>query len=174
MTQVAHQSPSQNGQRAANFTFNPHANDTLLPRGRHEGEILAAETRVSKAGNPMLELTIGVYGPNGERVVRDWLVATPRSTWKIKNFCQALGLDFDSGRIDAAALPGKRVGVIIEVDQDAQGISRNMVNDYESASGQGRPGRTPGLFQMPKPEGPQTRNEPRPDKKAGGEENIPF
>lgn len=112
------------------FTFDPSSSDAPLPRGRHEVEIVAGEARTSRAGNPMLDLTYRTLTRTGDVFVKDYLVSTPRSRWKIKRFCAALGLDFDSGRIDPQTLIGRRLAVEIGIEEDGQGRDRNVVNDY--------------------------------------------
>jgi hypothetical protein len=117
------------------FSFDPNTSDAPLPRGRQEVEIIAAQPRVSRAGNPMLDLTYRATGEggDGEVILKDYLVSTPRSKWKIKRFCQALGLDFEAGAIDPALVVGRRLTVEIGIEDDGQGRDRNVVNDYVAA-----------------------------------------
>jgi hypothetical protein len=115
------------------FTFDPQSSDAPLARGRHEVEIIAAQARTSRAGNPMLDITYRAPGPGGEVMLKDYLVSTPRSKWKIKRFCQALGLDFNDGQIDPALIAGRRLSVEVGVEDDGQGRDRNVVSDYVAA-----------------------------------------
>lgn len=119
------------------FTFDPRASDAPLARGRHEAEIIAAEARTSRAGNPMLDMTYRVAGPTGEVALKDYLVSTPRSKWKIKRFCQTLGLDFEAGKIDPLSLIGRRLSVEVGIEDDGQGRDRNVVSDYITGFGFG-------------------------------------
>lgn len=112
------------------FTFDPNSSDAPLARGRHEVEIVAAEARTSRAGNPMLDLTYRTFTRTGDVFVKDYLVSTPRSRWKIKRFCAALGLDFEAGRIDPQELVGKRLTVDVGIEEDGNGRDRNVVTEY--------------------------------------------
>jgi hypothetical protein len=154
------------------FTFDPHASDAPLARGRHEVEIVAAEARTSRAGNPMLDMTYRAMGRQGEVLLKDYLVATARSRWKIRHFCEALGIDFDKGQIDPPALIGRRINVEVGVEDDGQGHDRNIVSDYAGLGALPRNGNG-------KSEGPAGRRaaDDRREAVAGrgiGGEDIPF
>src|SRR4051812_16150130 len=87
-------------QQMSLFRFDPNLSDAPLARGRYDATITDAQPRISKAGNEMLELTVRTAGPSGNVVIlRDYLVSTPRTKWKIRQFCKAVGLDYTTGEI---------------------------------------------------------------------------
>ena len=47
------------------FTYDPKKADVLLPDGDYEAVVYEAEHTVSHKGNPMLEITVKAYGPDG-------------------------------------------------------------------------------------------------------------
>jgi len=100
------------------FEFNPkEAKDKTficLPAGEYEAEIMTAENKVSKAGNPMIELQVNCYATDGNTVrVFDYIV-NPQSLWKLKSICRCFGMEFD-GIIDEQLLVGKRMTVKLKL-----------------------------------------------------------
>ena len=92
--------------------FNPQdANDSpggQLPPGDYPFMVQSAEERQSKAGNATIHLTLAVQ-INGKRYqVHDHLVSAPNTTWMIKSFCKAVGLDFDAGEITPDLCAGRQ------------------------------------------------------------------
>jgi hypothetical protein len=83
----------------------------LCPEGWHEAEVLDSTEKVSSSNNEMIELRLKVYTPNGERMMRDWLL--PSFPKKLKHFCDATGMDaqYKLGTLTAADCLGKSVMV---------------------------------------------------------------
>ncbi len=112
----------------------------LIDPGIYNFTITKATQKTSNAGNPMIELQLKVWDINGkEHPVFDYLVATKATSYKIKHFCDAVGLEaaYLAGTFqpeDCENLSGK-VEIIIQDGQmkkDGSGFysSKNAVKDY--------------------------------------------
>jgi hypothetical protein len=66
----------------------------VWPKGEYDALVTEAVEKTSKSSNnPMIELTVLVYGPEGkEKSIRDWLVSTDGGQAKIQRFCKSAGL----------------------------------------------------------------------------------
>ncbi len=71
-----------------------------IPDGEYAFEVVNAEEQTSAAGNQMLSLELAVnVGRAKLAKTYDYLVAAPRSLWKIHTFCSAVGLDFHANEL---------------------------------------------------------------------------
>lgn len=84
------------------FCFNPLSdaelnelqNRDLLPDGNYAFIVRNAETQTSGKGNPMLKVTLGILAtPHNEYPLSDYLMASEKMIFKLKHFCETLGLD---------------------------------------------------------------------------------
>lgn len=74
--------------------INEIQNRGLLADGIYPFTVKGVEQQSSKAGNPMLKVRIGVLAEGGdERNIFDYLVAAPEMVFKIKHFCETIGLE---------------------------------------------------------------------------------
>lgn len=118
------------------------AEEGLIPAGTIcDFEVLEAEEKVSKAGNPMVALQLKVWRPNGQTtLVRDWLLLD--QMWKLHAFCASVGklAEYEAGEIDAFELKGctgrAKIGVKPATDQYPAG---NSVQGYIKAEGAAAP-----------------------------------
>jgi hypothetical protein len=105
--------------------------EKLLPAGEYTFQVTAAKDDVSQAGNSMLTLTLSVNGPNGKRLVTDWIRSNDEE--KILGFCEATGtVDlYASGKLGAADCLGLAGHVKLKV-APAKGSfdAKNMVQLY--------------------------------------------
>lgn len=77
------------------FEHHEEENQTrnIVEPGEYDFEVIQATDTVSKEKkNEMIRLLLKVYTKEGETTVFDYLVATEKGYWKIKQFCQAVGL----------------------------------------------------------------------------------
>jgi len=75
---------------------------TPVPEGDYEFTVVSAKEGTSKAGNDKLEMHLSVeVGRDKPLTVYECLVFIPNCLWKVKGFCTAVGLDFDSGCLSA-------------------------------------------------------------------------
>jgi phage-related protein len=109
----------------------------LLPEGIYDFEVLDAKERLSKAGNEMLELKLGVYDLTGSRrVVFDYLLEA--MAFKLQHFAKATGLisQYESDELCDLHCIGKCGKVELIVQQggakDTGGYypDKNSVKDY--------------------------------------------
>lgn len=76
---------------------------TLLEAGEYSFEVRAVTQTVSKSGNQMLEVLLGITDKNGEvRTIKDYLMAIDSMIFKLKHFCEAIGLseEYKAGNLD--------------------------------------------------------------------------
>lgn len=120
--------------------------NNLMPDGQYNFHVSKAEDYVAKtSGDEMIKLTLLVWDHNGrERQITDYL--TSKAIYKIKHFCDAVGLTekYSSGNLHASDCEGSdKIGKLLINTQKGQGEygPRNSVKDYvkREASAQQEP-----------------------------------
>lgn len=109
------------------------AEEGLIPAGTIcDFEVIEAEEKTSKAGNPMIALQLKVWRPNGSTsLIRDWLLLD--QMWKLHAFCGSVGklAEYDAGEIDPFELKGctgrAKIGIKPATEQYPAG---NSVQGY--------------------------------------------
>jgi hypothetical protein len=112
------------------------AKRALLPVGWHEGRITEAVEKVSKRGNPMIEITLLIPEADGnERTVRDWFTDSPLAALKLRRAAEAVGAlaKYDAGEISASDFPGFDVKVKLAVQKRRGYPDANAIEDYAPA-----------------------------------------
>ena len=108
----------------------------LLP-GVYDFEVLEANDRISKKGNPMLELLLNIaeYTPEGSLKnywVRDYILSDNQP--RLFELCEAINMlgDYERGVLDPVDLQGKcgRAEIIIRKDKEGQYPDQNSVKKY--------------------------------------------
>lgn len=116
------------------FNYQPRSQEEdLLEPGEYDGEIVSASPKKSKrSGDAMLELVVKIFGSHGRRMdVYDYLVASEKAAWKIRNFCASAGLNYDAGEIDEHALDNASVRVMLGKETAQGGYpAKNKILDY--------------------------------------------
>jgi hypothetical protein len=115
-----------------NFQCEKEMNN-ILEDGVYNFEVKTAKQRVSKSGNQMIALTLTVYSDSdaSRHTIFDNLLATPRWRWKIRKFCDSVGLikEYESKTFDETLCEGMsgkcRIGTTI-----FNGKQQNSVEDY--------------------------------------------
>lgn len=108
------------------------AEGALAPAAEYDFDVLDAEDTVSKSGNPMIKVNIGLY-INGvvKNRVFDYLL--PAMEAKLRHFCDTVGLlsQYEAGTLEAADCIGRSGRVKIVIDP-AKGSypAKNSVKDY--------------------------------------------
>jgi hypothetical protein len=106
----------------------------VWPKGEYDALVTEAVEKTSKKDNPMIELTLTVYGPEGkEKSIRDWLVATDGGQAKIQRFCKSAGIWdlYQAGEISAESCKDANVVVKLGADDgDDEYPPRNNIRDY--------------------------------------------
>lgn len=90
----------------------------FLEEGICDFEVLEANERNSKAGNPMIELKLKCTDKNGKvGIIFDYIVSV-NMEWKIKSFCESINHPeyYQQGEIDSKYVEGKmgRVEVYLQ------------------------------------------------------------
>jgi|LakMenE18May11ns_1017448.scaffolds.fasta_scaffold9766686_1 hypothetical protein len=116
--------------------YNPDAKkpSTVLPAGEYPAQIVHAEEKNSKAGNPMLVVKMAVWNTvtANEYRLTDYIIQGGQysADWKIKNLARAAGLEV-SGDLDPMELIGKNVKVKLRVKPPKDNFPEsNGVSDY--------------------------------------------
>lgn len=101
--------------------------DELLTDGEYDAIIERIEETMSRAGHPMLAIRLSVEG----HMVMDYVVASEATAWRVRRFCEGLGLDYDSGAIDTAALEGARIRVHVTTEPaSGDWPAKNRIDSY--------------------------------------------
>jgi hypothetical protein len=118
-------------------------NRKLLTDGIYPFIVKTYEPRISKTGNSMLEIMVGVLDSEGnERNIKDFLLATDTMIFKLKHFCEAIGMhkEYAAGRFDPAKCLGRTGKCVIGLQKgnekpDGTGYypDRNSIKDYVKA-----------------------------------------
>lgn len=129
------------------FTFVPKTEEeinelsgyVLLPEGTYPFYVKEITSKVSQALNPMLEVKLCIPDNNGERVVIDFLLPTDRMIFKLKHFCEAIGMEaeYAHGSFDyrKCVNRGGKVKIVVQkgkLKPDNSGYypDKNAVKDY--------------------------------------------
>lgn len=116
----------------------------LLDDGIYEFTVAKATAKESKSGNPMIELALTVWDNLGkEHFVYDYLVGTNNMVWKVRHFCDSIGLtkEFEDGKFNEILAQGKSGKAQIGFQKGKQkedGTTyrdKNIVEDYISKDG---------------------------------------
>lgn len=115
-------------------------NQGLLTEGIYPFTVKEVESQVSQSNNPMLKVRLGVLDAKGEeRNIIDYLVATDKMMFKLKHFCEAIGIEdkYNSGKFtpkDCLNRSGKaKIGVQKgSMTPDGSGFypDKNSIKDY--------------------------------------------
>ena len=92
----------------------------LMPDGEYDAYVERAESKISKSGNPMIELTLSVFDKNGHsKLIKDYLVASSHMQWKIIHFCNSAGLskEYADGKFNESLAYNKNVRVRVKTQQ---------------------------------------------------------
>jgi len=102
--------------------------------GVYDFEIVKAEDAISEAGNEQIHLEMNIFNSAGEkRYVHDYLVSTPGVQYKVRHFCEAVGLldQYENGSLDADMCEGVSGQCRIKIDPaKGQYAAKNAVQDY--------------------------------------------
>lgn len=109
-------------------------NFELFPNGTYDFNVIKAFDKKSSAGNSMVELELEIYAHLSGRKTRVYDYLLEAIAYKIKHFCQSVGLDaeYEAGYIDAEMCKHKSGKCIIGIQRDKGGNypDKNIVKDY--------------------------------------------
>ena len=102
--------------------------------GIYDFAVFEALEEFSKSGNEQIKLTLHVFDPDGKRrTVYDYLGAAENMQWKVRHFCESIGLtaDYEGGDLDTVRMI-ERAGKLNLIVKAASGNyqSGNSVKDY--------------------------------------------
>lgn len=108
----------------------------LLPEGKYDFEVIAAEEKQSAKGNDMIVVTIAIY-QNGNRKTNVFDYLLESMAFKLRHFCQNTGLieKYESGELTADDCIGKTGLCKIKIQKDKSGNypDKNVIADYLDA-----------------------------------------
>lgn len=123
------------------FSYTPRTDEewqllNLLPEGKYFFKTIEVEESKTKNGDPMLVLKNLVTAPNGqERTIKDWLIANDEMGYKIKHYCDAVGLEavYMAGQFNANSCKDKTGFLEIKIAPANGGYGpSNKVKSYVS------------------------------------------
>lgn len=97
--------------------------------GIYDFEVIAAEEKVSKKGNPMFALEVTLFKPNGaSRKCKAWIVLTEGMRWQLRHFCEATGMakQYMGGEIADRDLVGKTGSAQVGINDNGY----NCIDDW--------------------------------------------
>lgn len=108
---------------------------SLLEDGEYSFSIKSCMDKISSRGNSMMVIEIKVANDSGnEFIIIDYLVNTPAAQFKIKAFCDAIGVDYRKGLLtqdDILNGQGKLlIGSEDYVNKNGDTKKKNVVKDY--------------------------------------------
>jgi hypothetical protein len=134
------------------FAFEPMSEEQIkslnfMEEGEYSFEVTKATQKTSKSGNPMIELQLKVWEKQngGVKIIFDYLVSTKNMLYKIKHFCDSVGLEKEylAGSFEAEDCIG-RMGfayIILQKGQPKEGggyyTDKNAVQDYVANKSKG-------------------------------------
>lgn len=139
--------------------YNPNDLKEMPPikEGRYVFKVANAEEQTSKNGNPMIKLDISVRISDYKSLpIFDYLVSTERALFKIKQFCQSVGLDFAGGSISVDDVIGKQGEALFMHETGSDGRKYLKVAKYISI------------------DEPQPHTEPQEQEQPIDDSDIPF
>ena len=104
----------------------------LIPHGVYPYKVISAKDKQSKKGNPMIEIKLAIYHPDGRgQFLTDYLMESV--AYKLRHFCHTTGFGarYDAGEVTAQECEG-REGYLRIVVEDGKGEygPQNRVKDY--------------------------------------------
>jgi hypothetical protein len=109
--------------------YDPNAG--LLTQGQYDFYIRAASEKRTKNDHPMLMVAMEIYdNKNNKYEVRDYFMFVPQWMYKVRKFCESIGVNFESGKIDPEELSGKKGRAEIVQKYDEQFGAQNKVSKY--------------------------------------------
>lgn len=101
-----------------------------MPVGTYDFEVVGAEDKPSKKGNPMTVVVLKVFVGDKQRTIKDYLLEVfPK---KLKHFAYGIGMSaaYDSGYLEPTELIGKCGKVVIGIEDQPGYGPKNVVEDY--------------------------------------------
>lgn len=107
--------------------------ERCVPEGVYDFEVIAAEDKRSSKGNDMIEVVLNIFKADGGSIqLTDYLIGTPKMAWKLRHFCDSVGiLDvYESGQLNAYHCRGVAGQVRVVQEDDVKYGVQNKVRDY--------------------------------------------
>jgi len=105
----------------------------LLEPDTYDFVVEKATSEVSKSGNQMIKLVLKIWDKEGREVtIFDYLVDIDYMRYKIKHFCEAVGLSdkLAAGSFNESDCEGKGGKAVIVIQKSKKYGDRNSVSDY--------------------------------------------
>lgn len=116
--------------------YDPKEASRVIPEGDYDAVLEGAEHQHSKAGKPMVRMTVRVYAEGSEIVLFDYLVSSQATTWKIAAFASAVGQGdaFKAGTFDPISLIGTNLRVKVGIRNSPEYGEQNQIVGYSLAA----------------------------------------
>lgn len=85
----------------------------VIPEGVYEVQVAELKMETAQSGNPMVTLKANVvnHPEHMAHSLFDRIVLTDKALWKLKQFCEAVGLTWDDAGVDVEPAIGRTVMV---------------------------------------------------------------
>lgn len=105
----------------------------IIPAGEYPGQVISAEEKTSKAGNPMLVVDVEVYATDGKsKIITDYIVLGGEypKDWKLKHLAESAGIPV-TGSLSAEEVVQRGVRVKVKINPPKNGYGEeNAIADY--------------------------------------------
>lgn len=121
----------------ASAAFDAQRKANPYKAGDYPGRTIEVVERHSKRNTPMMEMSIEVYGPNGDtRIIKDYLTDAPFLASKFRNLCAVCGVlqQYEDGEVNPQDLAGHDIRVKLSIEAKRPFPARNVVVDYLPAA----------------------------------------
>jgi hypothetical protein len=149
-------------------------NERLIPKKTIcDAEVIRAEEKTSKAGNPMIAILLKVYHEANSVLINDWLVA---GSQKLLNFCDLAGIGdaYMRGEVTAELVNGRAVTVKVGIEEQDDYPPKNKVIDYVAPKATSKPVANPESVKGLGVSDVQRRNAMASKAAAPPDDEIPF
>lgn len=106
------------------------AEENLWPAGDYDFEVTKAVEKVSKSGNPMIQVDLMCYNGEKRRAVTDYIME--KMAFKLKHFLYGIGMTaaYEAGEFSAEQFQGRAGKVTLRQEQQEGYLPKMVVKDY--------------------------------------------
>ena len=125
----------------SDFNYNTADANPILEPGVYDAVILNAKTGTTKSGDPKMQIDVRIYGPHGVGVLANDHIVAPWGIRRLRQLCEATGVDFSAGSVNPEDFVGSNVRVKVRIQEDQTGEyeDRNSIVSYQPDQEQAPP-----------------------------------
>ncbi len=107
------------------------ARENCMPVGDYDFEVMSAEDKISKNGNPMIVLSLNVFDSDGRpHPMKAYLME--KMAFQLRHFCFAVGMGamYETGTLTAPECVGRTGRVSLKIEEQPGYLPKNAVRDF--------------------------------------------